>query len=73
MDVIKIVHLYSILKWGGVLSAKYDYCVITQFSVMLSLQNPQRHTRSMFRMLAAPPPSVQYQSVDPQKKKKKLQ
>lgn len=56
-----------------VITAKYDYCVIIQYSVMLSLQSPQRHTHSMFRPLAAPPPPVQYQSVDPQKKKKKLQ
>lgn len=54
-------------------TAKYDYCKVIQYSVMLSSQSPQRHTHSMLRLLAVPPPPVQYQSVGPQKKKKKLQ
>ena len=36
-----------------VVTAKYDYCIIIQYSVVLSLQSPQRHTHSMFRVLAA--------------------
>lgn len=56
-----------------VTTAKYDYFIVIQYSVMLSFQSPQRHTHSMFRVLAAAAPPVQYQSVDLQKKKKKLQ